>query len=210
MHITLAAHLDTFLADGRPSTIDDDRAGAFEPLIDWIARRVRAGEAAPVVFVCTHNSRRSQLGMAWARAAALHLGLPSVTTFSGGTEATAFASGAVEALRAHGFGLTDTGERAGEGNIVYALSYGDEAVRAFSKVFSDPFNPQEGFGAVMVCTSADEACPFVPGADVRVAVPYVDPKRSDGTPEAAATYRATSEEIGREMTWMLQSVKARV
>jgi len=76
-------------------------------------------------------------------------------------------------------------------------------VKNFSKKISDPSNPTEAFGAVMVCSSADKSCPFVPGADLRVAIPYIDPKLSDGTDAETATYLAKSEEIGREMVWLM-------
>ena len=98
----------------------------------------------------------------------------------------------------------------GEQNVVYRLGYGPGVQDpAFSKVYSDPFNPASGFAAVMVCASADASCPFVEGAAVRVAMPYLDPKVSDGTPEEAATYRAKSEEIGREMVWLMHAVAER-
>ena len=61
----------------------------------------------------------------------------------------------------------------------------------------------------MVCSSADASCPFVEGAAVRVSLPYLDPKVSDGTPEEAATYRAKSEEIGRELVWLMRTVAER-
>ena len=88
----------------------------------------------------------------------------------------------------------------------YGPGVGDTA---FSKVYHHAFNPKSGFAAVMVCSSADASCPFVEGAEVRVSLPYLDPKVSDGTPEEAATYRAKSEEIGREMVWLMQAVAAR-
>ena len=204
VHPPIGQKVQSWATEGKPTTIDAERATGFAPLIDWIAEKKAKGEPAHLVFVCTHNSRRSQMGQAWARAAALELGLTHVQTWSGGTEATAFNPRAVTALRSHGFVIEDTGDKKGGQNVVYTLGYGpDVADTAFSKVYSDPFNPKAGFAAVMVCSSADASCPFVEGAEVRVAVPYLDPKVSDGTPEEAATYSAKSEEIGREMVWLM-------
>jgi len=211
LYPSLQTHVDTFLEGGQPETIDQDRLFGFEPLADWIAEQQRKGRPAHLLFVCTHNSRRSQMAQAWAQAAALRLGLDQVATWSGGTEATAFNPRAVHALRGHGFRLEPTGEVAGEGNVVYELAYGpDLNDRAFSKIYSDPFNPAEGFAAVMVCSSADASCPYVEGADLRVSVPYLDPKASDGTPEEEATYAAKSQEIGREMAWLMAQVEERL
>lgn len=209
LHAPLSKAVRDWAATGTPSTIDDERATGFAPLAAWIAEQRDKGEPAHLVFVCTHNSRRSQMGQAWARAAALELGLDHVTTWSGGTEATAFNPRAVAALRTHGFELTDTGERKGDHNVVYRLGYGPGvADTAFSKVYSSAFNPTDGFAAVMVCSAADASCPYVEGAEVRVSVPYLDPKVSDGTPEEAATYLAKSAEIGHEMTWLMQAAAA--
>ena len=210
LHRDVSTAIRTWSTEGRPATLDPERAESLAPLIDWLAGQQSKGEPAPLVFVCTHNSRRSQMGQAWARAAALELGLKQVTTWSGGTEATAFNPRAVAALRSHGFVIEETGERKGDANVVYTLGYGPGvADTAFSKVYSHDFNPKSGFAAVMVCSSADASCPFVEGADLRISLPYLDPKVSDGTPQEAATYRAKSEEIGREMVWLMQSVATR-
>ena len=48
------------------------------------------------------------------------------------------------------------------------------------------------------------------GADARFAIPYVDPKVSDGTDAEAATYDARLEQIGTEMLYLMGQVAARV
>ena len=210
LHPDVSQAVQQWAAAGKPDTLTDERVTNFAPLVDWMVEQQTQGKPAPLVFVCTHNSRRSQMGQAWARAAALELGLDQVSTWSGGTEATAFNPRAVTALRSHGFAITESGEVKGEKNVVYHLGYGPGVQDpAFSKVYSDAFNPTSGFAAVMVCSSADASCPFVEGAAVRVSLPYLDPKVSDGTPEEAVTYRAKSEEIGRELVWLMRTVAER-
>jgi len=177
---------------------------ALLALAGWIRDRPRAD----LLFVCTHNSRRSHLAQLWAQAAALHAGLAQVQTWSGGTEATALYPRVAATLRAQGFTLEDTGERRSPRNAVYAASFGPGTPthRVFSKVYGDPPNPQRDFAAIMVCDSADAACPLVAGAALRVSLPFVDPKASDGTDEEAATYAARSMQIGAEMAWMARQV----
>lgn len=58
----------------------------------------------------------------------------------------------------------------------------------------------------MVCDEADEACPAVPGASGRFAIPYVDPKVSDDTPGEAATYDERCAQIAREMLFVMHAV----
>jgi hypothetical protein len=80
----------------------------------------------------------------------------------------------------------------------------------FSKTYSDPANPAEKFCAIMVCTDADEACPFVPGADLRISMPYDDPKAFDGTPMEEAKYDERCRQIAREMFFVFKYVSTRV
>ena len=51
----------------------------------------------------------------------------------------------------------------------------------------------------MVCGEADEACPFVKGATLRVSVPYLDPKIYDDGAYEAAKYAERRDDIGRLM-----------
>ena len=56
-----------------------------------------------LLFVCTHNSRRSTFGQVWAKTAANFYQKQLVDTFSGGTEVTAFHPNAIKALKNAGF-----------------------------------------------------------------------------------------------------------
>ncbi len=159
-----------------------------------------------MIFICTHNSRRSHMGQIWAQVLAEHFGIEGVNTYSGGTEATAFHPNAVTGLGKSG--LVISSDEA-ETNPRYNVSWNEEGPQlsgVFSKKFSHEVNPQQGFLAIMVCSSADEACPFVPGAESRVAIPYDDPKAFDGTSQEAAKYEERSIQIARELAWMYQQI----
>ena len=92
----------------------DDRIAEFHQIpserqqeLLEIARYVtacrKATQPARLTFICTHNSRRSHLSQIWAALAADFYGIAGVETYSGGTEATAFAKAALAALRRVGF-----------------------------------------------------------------------------------------------------------
>jgi hypothetical protein len=157
------------------------------------------------VFVCTHNSRRSQLSQVWAKVAATYYGVPRVETFSGGTAATAFNPRAIEALKRAGL---DIATPAPGDNPRYQVRYHDEQppLECFSKVYSHEPNPKEHFCAVMTCDQADKACPNVAGATLRIAIPYEDPKAFDGTPQEAEKYEERCQQIAREMLYIFASV----
>jgi arsenate reductase len=56
----------------------------------------------------------------------------------------------------------------------------------------------------MTCGHAEENCPFLPGAELRVPITYEDPKVSDGTPKAEEVYDERCAQIAREMLFLAQ------
>lgn len=185
--------------------IPKSRKPLLGQIADYIRQQIASQQKAELIFICTHNSRRSHFGQIWAQVAATYYDLPEVHTYSGGTEATAFNPNAIEALISDSFVITgDQTTTNPRYQVVYSPSL--PSLQAWSKVFADPANPQTGFCAVMTCSEADEACPAVFGASARVSLPYEDPKKSDGTPEQNATYRERSHEIAREMLYMASLV----
>ena len=187
-------------------SIPAERRTQLQPLVDFVTRQAAAGQPVRLTFICTHNSRRSHLSQVWARTAAAYYGVPNVETFSGGTEATAFNPRAIAALRRAGFEISE-----GEGltNPRYEVKWAStaEPMACFSKVYSHESNPQKGFAAVMTCTQADRACPIVQGADVRIAIPFDDPKVSDGTPEESKIYDERTAQIARELLFVFSEVQ---
>ena len=205
-HALLPA-LSAYVADAfaEVERIPAERRLQLDALARLVAERTRSGGPAPLIFICTHNSRRSHMAQLWAQAAAHHFGIAGVETYSGGTEATAFEPRAVAALQRAGFSIAtiSTGE-----NPVYAvrLSGSAEPLHCFSKVYDQPPNPTEGFGAVMTCGAADAGCPIVFGAAGRIAITYDDPKAADGTPQETAVYDERCRQIAREMLYAFSRV----
>ena len=72
------------------------------------------------------------------------------------------------------------------------------------KLYDDPSSPKNGFAAVITCSHADENCPFIPGAEARIALNYEDPKAFDGTDKQDQMYLERSRQIGREMLWAFE------
>ncbi len=186
--------------------IPSERREALDALARFVVEQRAAARPARLIFICTHNSRRSHMGQLWAAAAAAYYGVAQVETYSGGTEATAFNPRAVAAMQRAGFAVAAPDEPGD--NPRYELSFGPEAGRmlAFSKTWDDPSNPSEDFAAIMTCTQADESCPFVRGASFRVAVPYDDPKAADGSPNEAVVYDERARQIAAEMFYLFREV----
>lgn len=204
MYPELQQYIESILPD--TASIDQDRKAALAHIAGYIGDSSSSLEPAKLTFICTHNSRRSHMSQLWAAAAAFYFGIQErVRTYSGGTEATAFNPRAVAAMRGAGFRIPP----AHGDNPHYRVHFSANApaLTCFSKTYDDAFNPQSHFAAIMTCSAADENCPFIPGASLRVAIPYDDPKASDGTAEEKATYDARCRQIATEMCYLMAQVK---
>ena len=181
------------------------RRAAMDNVAQWLGAAPATKPLVPVIVVCTGNSRRSMLGAALGNLAAAHYGLTHVRCFSGGTAPTAFNHRTLRTLQEVGFMITATGDEAARGepqtpNPRYEVRWGENLQMVeYSKHFADPSNPQSDFAAVMVCSEADQQCPAVRGAAIRVPLPFNDPKEYDDQPQEAAEYARRRDEIGRVM-----------
>lgn len=193
-------------------------------LSSYVRDSRKANQTPRLLFVCTHNSRRSQIARAVApliyhRVCRMRNidRLPFLQAFSGGSEVTRVHPNTVEALLRAGFlrspadpaarnsekkeaplghGTSDT---QGANPLIALEDPEGHSLELFSKLIDHPANPGSGFAAIMVCSAADEACPVVAGADVRISLPFPDPGKKDDTGEAAEAYDATLESISRDL-----------
>ena len=109
-----------------------------------------------VLFLCTHNSARSQMAEALLR----HIGGERFEVFSAGTEATRVHPLAVRAMA--DVGLDISGAR--------------------SKQLNE-FLGQDFDYVITVCDSANESCPIFPGDPQRIHWSFEDPSAADGSEE---------------------------
>jgi len=196
----LANYLDEI--EPRAADLPAERKRRLEGLAEYI-RSKREGEGtAALIFICTHNSRRSLMAQLWAVAVAAHKKVGGLTFYSGGTESTAFHPHAIQAMRDAGF---DIPESSGT-NPHYAVRFSKSAppVDIFSKTFDHLANPRRGFAAVMTCAEADADCPIVLGAEERFSLPYADPKSADGSPQAGKVYAERCRQIAVEMAYLIE------
>lgn len=186
--------------------IPDERKKSLDRIAAFVSAHRKSGATARLTFICTGNSRRSHMGQLWAAVAARYNGIDGVETYSGGTEPSAFNPRTIAALERAGFDVAASTE-AGD-NPHYAVSYAQNVapIESFSKRYDDASNPRADFVAVMTCSEADQECPFVPGAALRISLPYEDPKVADDTPGEAARYDERSRQIGAEMLYLFSKV----
>src|SRR5690606_17714452 len=194
------------LIDGlNTDAIAENRKATLQPLIDFIQTKIANNQDVRIHFIFTHNSRRSHLSQVWAQTLAHYYTIKNVWCYSGGTEATALFPMVAETLQRSGFQIKTISENK---NPVYSIKFSENAhpIIGFSKKLDDDFNPKSEFAAIMTCDSANEACPFVPGAETRIPIMFEDPKAFDGTPQQAEKYNERSLQIATELKYVFSNI----
>jgi arsenate reductase len=122
-----------------------------------------------ILFICTHNSARSQMAEGWLR----HLGGEAFEAYSAGTEATHVRPLAMRAMAEVGIDIS--------GQQSKTLD------RYLSELFDD---------VITVCDSAAEACPVFLGAKRQRHWSFPDPSQATGSEdEQLAVYRRVRDAI---------------
>jgi arsenate reductase len=131
-----------------------------------------AAEAARrrrVLFLCTHNSARSQMAEGLLR----DLAGDRFEAFSAGTEATGVRPEAISAMAEIGVDISA------------------QESKPLERYLEEPFDY-----VVTVCDDANEACPFFPGASGRLHWSFSDPSKAvGGYEERLRAFRKVRDEI---------------
>ena len=123
-----------------------------------------------VLFICTHNSARSQMAEGLLR----HLGKDRFEVYSAGTEATVVRPMAIQAMAELGIDISH------------------EHSKTLDRYLGEPFDD-----VITVCDAAAEACPVFPGAARRRHWSFEDPSKATGSEsEQLQVYRRVRDEIG--------------
>ena len=201
---TIKLYLDNLSSEF--DQISTSRKDLLDKLSVYIQSKLIHNLPVQLVYICTHNSRRSHFGQVWAKVIADYYGIPSVSSFSGGTEATAFNPNAINALKRIGFEIKQNNQ---ESNPRYEV-YHDLSNRpsvCFSKVYDNDDNPSDEFAAIMTCSDAEQNCPYIPGAEIRIGTTYDDPKAFDGTPLQDLKYDERCRQIALETLYLFSTIK---
>lgn len=195
----------SFLNATKKAVITNNRKILLSEISNGIAKEYSKNKLVNLNFICTHNSRRSQLSQVWSYFAADYFKL-NIKTFSGGTEVSSFHRNTVKTLQKAGFSfqLEDFSHQ----NPKYSISFENtnSSILGFSKRYNHPLN-NNPFIAITTCNNADTNCPHIPSASHRYHLPFIDPKLSDGTDEQNETYFKTSQQIAAEMFYIFNEIQ---
>lgn len=206
MLTTSTISIENFFTNAYHKTnISEDRKKILLRISDRISTIYKKESLVHLNFICTHNSRRSQLAQVWGFFAATHFKL-NINSFSGGTTVTAFFKNTLKTLQKAGFSfqLSDFSHQ----NPKYIISFkgSTKTILGFSKKYNHPEN-KNPFIAITTCNNADKNCPFIPEATARFHLPFVDPKASDKTDLQNETYLKTNEQIAAEIYFIFSEIK---
>ena len=199
--------IETVIKALNSNTIPEQRKTVLQPLVDFIQHKISNGQQIRINFICTHNSRRSHLSQVWAQTMAHYFSIQNVVCYSGGTEATALFPMVAKTLQNSGFQIDTIAEG---NNPIYSIKYAtnEHPIIGFSKKLDDSFNPTAEFAAVMTCSQADGACPFIAGAEQRIPITFEDPKEFDHTPQQAEKYEERSLQIATELFYVFSQINS--
>jgi len=155
-------------------------------------------------FICSHNSRRSQMGQAWSFYATEYFKIDNIFSFSGGIKTTSFHRNAVKTLQESGFkfNIIDFSHQ----NPKYLISFKEteKNILGFSKRFDNKEN-NPPYIAIITCDHTDKN-PFSLDALSCFHLPYNDPKTSDNTPYQKNKHQEINTQIAAEMYILFEKV----
>ncbi len=188
-------------------TISPARKVVLEKIAKYISLKKAENKTAHLIYICTHNSRRSQFGQIWSNVIADFYGLSTIKTYSGGTETTAFHPNAIAAIKRAG--LLVEMENDDSANPHYIIKHGEgaKASLCYSKIYDDAENRCNNFAAIMTCGEAEENCPFIPGAELRISTTYEDPKLFDKTELEDLKYDERCRQIALETLYAFSKIE---
>ncbi|MDC0297075.1 protein-tyrosine-phosphatase [Crocinitomicaceae bacterium] len=191
------------------ATISASRRVVLDELVLFIREELKAslseGKEVSVVYLCTHNSRRSHFAQVWGHIASVLFDVKNLKTYSGGTVATECHPNTIAALKHIGFEIKC--EDLSAANPLYQVYYNDtDFISCYSKANTADSIPQTDFIAVMTCSDSDDNCPLVPGAKKRFSTTYDDPKEFDESENPVPHYVERSLQIASEILYTFQQI----
>jgi len=130
-----------------------------------------------VLFLCTHNSARSQMAEGFLR----RLAGDRFEAQSAGTEETTVNPFAIRVMAERGIDISKHRSKVYEGLMDKPWDY-----------------------LITVCDDANERCPFIPGVEKRLQWSFEDPSRATGSEaERLAVFRRVRDQIEARLTeWL--------
>lgn len=145
------------------------------------AQALKPASPLRVLFLCTHNSARSQMAEALLR----HAGAGQISVFSAGTEPASVHPDAIRTMDALGIPIHDQQAK-----------------------HVDQFSDQAFDYVVTVCDHAREVCPTFPGQAVQIHWGYPDPTDIEDETERLHSFMQTAQALQQRIRFFLADLYA--
>jgi ArsR family transcriptional regulator, arsenate/arsenite/antimonite-responsive transcriptional repressor / arsenate reductase (thioredoxin) len=132
-----------------------------------------------VLFLCTHNSARSQMAEGILR----HMGASHVAAFSAGNEPSAVHPDAIDALAAMN------------------IDIGQQRAKDLSEFSNQSFDY-----VITVCDRVREVCPVFPNDPERIHWSFADPALVKGAVARAQAFRQTAQRLAMRISYLLTMI----
>ncbi len=144
-----------------------------------VSQPVRLSEPVRVLFICTHNSVRSQMAEGWMR----HLSAGAAQTFSAGSAPTEVHPDAVRTMARCGVNIQSQQAKP-----------------------LDRFSGQTFDYVITVCDRARELCPAFPGGQTQIHWGLPDPLLIEDDRQRALSFSQIAENLRRRILYFLHTV----
>jgi len=149
-----------------------------------------------LVFICNHNSRRSQFSEIWGNVLSGYY-KKNIKIFSAGIIKTEVFSQVIKSLKRIGFKIT-------KNENLYLFQYLNININLYSKILSDI--KINNFISITTCSEADASCPIDLRSKLNLKLLYQDPKIYDNSKNEEIEYDSTCLKIASELNYIFKNI----
>ena len=193
-------NIKEFILKLNENSISKKRLKILDKIINELNNNLLNKNYPKIIFICTHNSRRSQFAEIWAHTFSF-IFKKKIKIFSAGTSKEEFNIRAINVLKKVGFKIKEDAKK-------YILNFSENynSIHMYSKDISE-LNLKNHFITIMTCADSDKNCPAIPNALARILLSYKDPKSFDNSKQETNKYIATSKKIALELFYLFKNLK---
>ena len=149
-----------------------------------------------LVFICNHNSRRSQFAQFWGEILAIHYN-KRINIYSAGIIKTKVYFQVIESIKRIGFSVSKK-------KSSYQINYNNQTIKLSSKLLKEIKNIN--FISIMTCSDTDASCPINLRSSLNLKLYFQDPKIYDGTFNEEQKYDAICLKIASELNYIFKNL----
>lgn len=187
----MSADLKNFIQEVKSFEPTGTQKARLENIISELKKFL--DECNAVVFLCTHNSRRSQYCEIWAKYFS-SVYKNKIKFLSAGAVKTKVHKQIYKSFERVGVKVDENS----------SINIETMTISPFSKTLTEV--KEKEFMSIMTCAESEKSCPVDARSLINLKLFYDDPKRYDNTPEEAEEYDKTSFMIASQINYILKNI----